>query len=142
MITQQNIARGYWLITLMLLATALMYRTEPYMFYTIAFCLFHGLYFWVQTRHFLAFPVQVRLAYIALLCMSLWSPLHFIAWLQLVGTTAAVFVDYCFLARVMSLMPWNKRERYSLRLFKRTFFTPPVSGSVMDSLVARGSSLS
>jgi hypothetical protein len=36
----------------------------------------------------------------------------------------------------MSLMPWNKTEDYSIALIKRTFFSAPVKGNVMQGLQA------
>jgi hypothetical protein len=95
----------------------------------------------VQAGHYLhregrlaAFPVQVRLGYLGLLLAGLWDPLHFVYWVQLAGTTAMVVFDYCPLARFLSLMPWNRRERFSARLVLRTFLAPPVRGSVLQGL--------
>ena len=47
-----------------------------------------------------------------------------------------VLFQYCFLARYMSLMPWNKREPYSVSLLKRTFLSAPVSGNILQGLPA------
>jgi hypothetical protein len=83
----------------------------------------------VQAVHFIrressltAFTVQVRVAYLGLLIVGLWEALHFIHWLQLVGTSARVLVGYCLLARSLSLLPWNRVEPISLELLWRTFF--------------------
>lgn len=72
-----------------------------------------------------SFPAQVRIAYLGLLFAGLWSPLGVIHWIQLVGTTAMVLFGYCFLARCLSLLPFNRREPLSPRLLARTFFSPP-----------------
>jgi hypothetical protein len=97
----------------------------------------------VQTVHFRvregrasAFPVQVRIAYLGLLLLALWPPLRFIYWIQLAGTTAMVLFDYCPLARLLSLMPWNRSERLSLGLIRRTVASPPVRGNVLQGLPA------
>lgn len=78
-----------------------------------------------------SFPAQVRIAYLALLIIGLWHPLRIIHWIQLVGTTAMVLFGYCFLARCLSLLPFNRTEPMSARLLVRTFASPPVRGSIL-----------
>jgi hypothetical protein len=86
------------------------------------------------THDLAAFPVQVRVAYLAMLLAGLWEPLQWIHWLQLAGTTARVFGGYCFLARTLSLAPWNRWQPLTLALVKRTYFslqtTVPHCGAV------------
>ena len=77
-----------------------------------------------------SFPAQVRTAYLGLLLIGLWRPLGFIHWIQLVGTTVMVLSGYCFLARCLSLLPFNRTEPLTAALVARTFFTPPVAGSI------------
>jgi len=60
-------------------------------------------------------------------------PLGFLHWIQLAGTTAMVLVDYCPGARLVSLMPWNRRVPLTLGLVVRTFVRPPVRGSILDA---------
>ncbi|MDT8387866.1 MAG: hypothetical protein RQ736_10145 [Thiogranum sp.] len=98
----------------------------------------------IQVGHFYyregsvaAFPVQVRIAYLGLLLLAQWWPFYWVYWLQLVGTTAMVLFDYCLLARIMSLMPWNLNESFSLKLVVRTFFSAPVPGNIRQGLPAR-----
>lgn len=74
-----------------------------------------------------SFPAQVRIAYLGLLVIGLWPPLGVIHWIQLVGTTAMVLFGYCFLARCLSLLPFNRREPLSAGLLARTFFSPPTT---------------
>ena len=94
----------------------------------------------VQSAHYLhrerclsAFPVQVRIAYALLLLLGHWQPLAFIHWIQLAGTTAMVAIDYCPLARLLSLAPWNRRRPLTLSLAWRTFVSPPVPGSILQA---------
>jgi nitrate reductase NapE component len=94
-----------------------------------------------QAAHFLlrerrpsAFFVQVPVAFLALLAIGLWGPLGFIHWMQLAGTWVRLVFDYCPLARIMSLMPWNLREPLSVRLVKRTFLARPVTGSILGQI--------
>jgi len=93
----------------------------------------------VQTLHFLvmkgsvtAFPVQVRIGYLAWMLAGQWGPLGFLLWIQLVGTAASVLVDYCPMARMLSLLPGNRRSPLSFRLLLRTFLHPPVRGTILD----------
>ncbi|MCA1804518.1 MAG: hypothetical protein LC646_04035 [Xanthomonadaceae bacterium] len=65
-----------------------------------------------------------------------WGPLYFIYFIQIIGTTAMMLFDYCPLARFLSLMPWNRREPFSLDLLKRTVFSPPVRGNILQGLPA------
>lgn len=78
-----------------------------------------------------SFPAQVRLAYLALLIIGLWPPLRIVHWIQLAGTTAMVLTGYCFLARCLSLLPFNRTEPLTGRLLLGTFFSPPVTGSIL-----------
>ncbi|MDX1351515.1 MAG: hypothetical protein R3254_00785 [Thiomicrorhabdus sp.] len=89
-------------------------------------------FFWL-TPQISNFAVQVRVAYLLLLVLALYPPLYFIFYLQIIGTTAMVVFNYCFLARFMSLMPWNNPQPYSLSSITETFFSKPVEGSVQQS---------
>lgn len=84
----------------------------------------------------MSFPAQVRIAYLGLLIAGLWSPLRFIHWVQLVGTTAMVLFGYCFLARCLSLLPFNRTEPMSSELLARTFLRRPVNGSILQQSAA------
>ncbi|RRQ23055.1 hypothetical protein [Thiohalobacter thiocyanaticus] len=95
----------------------------------------------VQLVHYLlrerapgAFPVQVRTGYLLLLLVGQWPSLAFIYWIQLAGTTAMVTVGYCPLARMLSLLPWNRTRPFSLALLRRTFLMPPTRSSVLQAL--------
>lgn len=84
-----------------------------------------------------SFPAQVRVAYLCLLIAGMWQPLGIIHWIQLVGTTAMVTFGYCFLARCLSLLPWNRSGRLSARLVVETFLSKPVKGSIQGAIAAR-----
>jgi len=92
------------------------------------------IHFIIREKSVTAFPVQVRIAYFGLLFLAQAPFMFWIFWWQLIGTSAMVLFEYCFLARCMSLMPWNKIEDYSVELFKRTFFSAPVKGNVLQGL--------
>jgi hypothetical protein len=92
-----------------------------------------GLELALRHRSVTAFPVQVRAAYLAILAAGGWPPLVFLHAMQLAGTTALVVLDYCPLARILSLLPWNRRGPLTLARVKRTFLSPPVNGSVQHA---------
>lgn len=122
MIRMHDLGWWYWFLTVGLLAAGLAGRAEgiPLAMLVCA----------VQIAHVsrlagsvTAFPVQVRIAYLAMLIAGWWGPLQWIHWIQLAGTTARVLVGYCLLARTLSLAPWNRRQPLSRALFARTFFS-------------------
>ncbi len=129
----QEMSWWYWLATGLLLAGAL--AGCP-----LGFAPAIGLTV-VQTLHYLAregsvkaFPVQVRIGYLLWMLAGLWGPLGFFHWIQLAGTAASVLVDYCPMARMLSLLPWNRRSPLTVRLVWWTFLRPPVRGSILDAV--------
>jgi len=128
----REISWWYWSMTGVFLAGALSD-------YPLGFAPAIGLTI-VQTLHYLmkegsvkAFPVQVRIGYLAWMLAGLWGPLGFLHWIQLIGTVAAVLVDYCPMARMLSLLPWNRRSPLSSSLLLETFLRPSVRGSILDA---------
>ena len=99
----------------------------------IGFTAVHAVYYMARDKRIASFPLQVRLAYILLLIMGSWRPLEFIHWIQLFGTTALLVYDYCLLARIMTLMPWNRNRPFSIELAWNTFITKPVAGSFLQT---------
>ena len=81
-----------------------------------------------------SFPVQVRAAYFVLLALFYWEPLRGLYWIPVVGTWARVLFGYCFLARNLSLLPWNRKEPLTPDLIKRTYLTPPIKGNILQGL--------
>ena len=111
-----RIKRLYWQLTALLLAA----------------------HFAGYRRDLLAFEVQVRAAYLALLLAGVlpgcW-PLHAI---QFVGVNAMLVFDYCLLARLLSLAPWNRGGPLTRVLLRRAFLSAPVHGSILDALRSGG----
>ena len=83
-----------------------------------------------RTRSVHSFPVQVRAAYFLILLVGTWPPLRALHPLQLAGTVALIVFDYCPLARMLSLLPWNRRRPFTLSLLLTTFLSPPVRNVV------------
>jgi len=44
----------------------------------------------------------------------------------------AIIFGYCTMARLVSLWPWNRSEKLSLKSLTKTFFSRPVKGSVQQ----------
>lgn len=72
-----------------------------------------------------AFPVQVRLGFLLLLAAGISDTLRFLNWIQLAGTSAVLAVDYCPLARLLALAPWNRTQALSVAMVKAAVLTPP-----------------
>lgn len=132
----RDISWWYWAATVPMLAAGLAGVSAGFIA-AITLTTFQVAHFRRREGAVSAFPVQVRIAYLALLLLAQWSPFYWVYWLQLFGTTAMVLFGYCLLARIMSLMPWNRSEKFTLELFVRTFFSAPVPGNILQGLPAQ-----
>ncbi len=132
-VSLETVATRYWLATIPMLMVAL--ATGGLGFLPVAaLTVAQGIHYTIRERSATAFSVQVRLAYLALLALSLLPHLVWIAWAQLAGTTVRVIFNYCILARTVSLLPWNRSVRLTGSLILRTFLTPPTQNSILDVL--------
>lgn len=125
----------YWAIADVLLWAGLSGRPEAF-YAAVVLSLAQAIYFGLRERGITAFPVQVRIAYAGILLFALWSPLHWLFWLPAVGTLALVLFGYCLLARLLSLLPWNRHDPLSWQLVRRVFLAKPVRGSVLQGCQA------
>ena len=129
----QDLGWWYWFLTVGLLGAGLS-GWPTGIFLAMVLCAVQIAHVIRLTRNVAAFPVQVRVAYLAMLIAGLWEPLQWIHWLQLAGTTVRVLVGYCLLARTLSLAPWNRQRPLTLMLIRRTFLsmqrTVPPCGDV------------
>lgn len=128
----------YWAATTVLLL-AVVFNIEHSMQAVITLNVVQVIYFIIREKSLTAFPVEVRVTYLAMLILSTAPYMVWIFWWQLIGTAAMVMFRYCFLARLMSLMPWHlaaNSTTFSFNLVKRTFLTPPVAGNIMQGLPA------
>src|SRR5262249_33191329 len=83
-----------------------------------------------------AFWVQIRIAYLVMLLIGLWEPLRILHAIQLMGTTAILVFDYCLTARILALMPWNRRGPLSVGRVVRTIFSRPIPGDCLEKMLA------
>jgi len=122
MATFHDLGWWYWFLTIGLLGAGLLGWTAGIVL-AMALCAVQIAHVLWLTRDLTAFPVQVRIAYVAMLIGGLWEPLQWIHWMQLAGTSARVLGGYCLLARTLSLAPWNRWQPLSLALIKRTYLS-------------------
>ena len=73
-----------------------------------------------------AFPVQVRIAYTALLVTAYAEPMNWLYWLPAIGTWIYILFNYCLLARLLSLLPFNSTRTFSLQEVRDTLLARPV----------------
>lgn len=125
----------YWLFTLGALAAGLAGWAEG-LAMAIALTVLQAVHFAWRARSATAFPVQVRVAYLGLLLLGAWAPLEPLHLLLLAGTATLLAVDYCPLARILSLLPWNRKGPLTLARLRAAFLSPPVHGSIAAALDA------
>lgn len=135
MLLYREVSWWYWVATAALLMAGLSGWSEAFHAAT-ALSALQVLHFHRREGRLAAFPVQVRLAFTGLLLLAAWPPMHWLFWVPAIGTSAQVLFGYCLLARVLSLLPWNRREPLSGRLLWRTLSAPPVRGSILQGLPA------
>ena len=113
-----------WLVTACLLLMGLTGKPEAFVA-ALLLSIAQSVLFFARERAFKAFPVQLRLAYTLLLILCLLPPIRWLFWLPAVGTFALVLVGYCLMARMLSLLPWNRTEPMTADLLRRTFLSRP-----------------
>ena len=113
-----------WLVTAILLALGLAGFPIGYIS-AIVLTAIQVVIFLIREQDVLAFSVQLRLAYLALLLLCLPPAMNWLYWLPTIGTFALNIFGYCLMARFLSLLPWNQKESLSLNLIFRTFFSRP-----------------
>ena len=133
MIEYRFISWWYWFVTVGFL-TAGISGWQTGFLVAIGLTVFQLIHFTIRERSVTAFPVQVRLGYLLLLLVALPESFQLIYWVPTIGTWAQVLFGYCAMARTVSLLPWNCEEPFSFGLLRRTFFSAPVRGNIMQGL--------
>jgi hypothetical protein len=113
-----------WLVMTCLLLIGLTSVPEAFLA-ALFLSIVQSVLFLVQERAFKAFPVQLRLAYTLLLIICFFPPIRWLYWLPALGTFALVIFGYCLMARMLSLLPWNRTEPITADLLRRTFLSRP-----------------
>lgn len=127
----------YWLVTVCLLTAGVAGWTTGFSL-AIGLTLVQIAHYAIRERRLSAFPIQVRVGYLVLLLVALPDALQWLYWIPTVGTWLRVLTGYCAMARVVSLLPWNRRERFSPDLLKRTLSSAPVQGGRLQGETADG----
>ena len=122
MTTIQDLSWWYWFLTMGLFGAGL-FGWPAGIFLAMALCAVQFAHVLWLTQDLTALPVQVRVAFLAILIVGLWAPLQWIHWLLLAGNAARVLIGYCLLARILSLAPWNRWQPLSFALIRRTFLS-------------------
>ena len=122
-----------WLVTACLLLIGLMGMPEAFLA-ALLLSIAQSVLFFARERALGAFPVQLRLAYTLLLIISFFLPIRWLFWLPAVGTFALVIFGYCLMARMLSLLPWNRTESITADLMRRTFLSRPRPLDQADSV--------
>jgi hypothetical protein len=126
-----RLKRLYWQVTALLLAAHLS-GWAPGLALVIALTAVQAVHFALHRRSLQAFDVQVRAGYLALLLIGSVGPLWPIHVVQFLGVNALLVADYCLLARLLVLLPWNRRTRFSPALLRWALFSPPAPGAITD----------
>lgn len=133
MLMFNKISWWLWLATVIFL-TAGVFGWTPGFYIAILLAVFQLIYFSITEERFSAFPVQIRIAFLLVVLIPLWEPLRFLYWIPVAGIWVLVLTGYCLMARILSLVPWNRKEPLSASLIKRTFLAPPVKGNILQGL--------
>lgn len=126
--TRKNLIWYLWLATWISLLLGLFkqsFNEFVVLFSALQACLFLVLF----NVGITAFPVQVRIAYVIWVTVGTYVPsMNVLLYITIIGLATNLFMGYCPLARMLYLLPWNRKERFSFDLVRRVFCTPPVEG--------------
>jgi drug/metabolite transporter (DMT)-like permease len=132
--TRHKVVWSLWFITWLGLLAGLFAR--HWYEFVVWFSVIHAVFFiYLERFNLMAFPVQVRLAYVVWMAIGTYIPfMVWLIWVTTVGLAANLFVGYCPLARMLSLLPFNRNEPFSFDLVKRVFLSPPMKGRFIAPL--------
>ncbi|MFZ1908301.1 MAG: hypothetical protein WAU52_04385 [Burkholderiales bacterium] len=107
-IAPQDLRWWTWLVTLLLIASALAGWKAGY-FLTISVSLVHALFFIEESKSVTDFETQIRITYAALTLFGLIPGVRSVVFpLLLAETLMITFFDRSFIARGLMRMPWNQ----------------------------------
>lgn len=125
---RKMIVWGFWFITWLALMAGFFYRS--FYDYVVVFSAIHVLVFFFLFQYQLKpFPVQLRVVYLVWVLVGTYVPyMVILMYITTIGLASNLFLNYCPLARMMYLLPWNREEHFSFNLLMRVILTPPVPG--------------
>ena len=133
MLEYRALSWWYWLVTVGFL-TAGVSGWQTGFLLAIGLTVFQLIHFIIRERSMTAFPIQVRCGYLLLLLIALPQQLQLIYWIPTIGTWAQILFGYCTMARMVSLLPWNRKQPFSFALLEQTFLSAPVRGNILQGL--------
>lgn len=125
---RKRLVQGLWSITWVGLVAGC-FNTR-YWVWVVWFSIAHALLmlFLVGFRP-LVFPAQLRIVYATWVAIGTFVPhMSWMMYFTAVGVAANLAVNWCPLARMLYLLPWNREESWDAGLPFRTFFSRPVRG--------------
>jgi hypothetical protein len=134
-LTPKSLSWWVWAIIAVCLAAGLMGYSSGF-YAAIVISVIQTVVYDLKQTSALTLPVQIRFAYTILLILCQVPSLGWLYWVPTAGTFALVLFGYCLMARILSLLPWNRAEPMSLDLILRTFLRPPALGKVHHGLSA------
>jgi hypothetical protein len=137
MIMPKEITWWVWAFTALLLMVGVVGFSWGFIA-AIVLSIIQTVVFVLKKRSLHGFGVQIRVAYSLLLIVCYIPGMRWLYWLPMVGTFGLILFGYCLTARILSLLPWNRTEKLSTNLLRRTFLSPPVVGNVMQGLPSSG----
>ncbi|MET0089721.1 MAG: hypothetical protein ABW068_06820 [Candidatus Thiodiazotropha sp.] len=132
MIDYREMSWWYWLVTAVLLTAGFLATPD-------AFLGAIGVTVW-QLIHYRLREGRNSAWYLVLLLIALPGPMQWLYWVPTIGTWAQLIFGYCTMARLVSLFPWNRSEPFTWSLVRRTFFSAPVRGNILQGLPSVGQS--
>ena len=104
----------FWFVTFCFIVAALVGWSPAY-YIVIGISAFQVLFFLVQEKSLVAFPVQIRIVYFLWTLFGLWTGGRFWFYLLLLlGTIMVTFFGRCVIALMLKTMPWNKNREMRL----------------------------
>jgi len=140
MLVGKSINWWFWLATAVLL-TAYLAGMPAAREVAMALLVAQIAYFRLRDGSFMAFPVQVRVAYLALLVAGMAPHMVVLHWIQTIGVWTEVLVGYCLLARLLALLPWNRKIPLTVGVVRFVFFSAPGRGNILHALAHRGATV-
>jgi len=129
---KQDLAWWYWLATIPFLTVGVMGETYGLLIVAIIIVV-QTVQFYLREKYRLSFPIQVRLGFLIWFSLGLLPYMQWMLWVQLAGTSISVLFDYCAMARLITLAPWNRRQPLNPRMIIKTFLSSPVKGSFLHA---------
>jgi hypothetical protein len=133
----RDIGWWYWLVTGVLLTVAIVgvpIGFDLAISLAIALSVIQIVHYYLREGLLTAFPVQLRIAVFLLLLLTKFDPSGLVVWVPLTGAAARVLFGYCMMARIISLLPWNRGGAFSVALLGQTFLSAPKRGNILQGL--------